>query len=138
MSAATLTYTTPTADAAQINTFAFEHMMATRNYFVAMAPLDRFSVLPYLLDPFQPMPPDIVAAQNWNLNHQQSHNDALLNLPTYYGAPVEIGLSVGQILLETNFDIPDQVSWWTFQNWMEHYIADNVMYPDNSWMWPFW
>jgi hypothetical protein len=155
MSIVTLTYHHPDPTDAQVSVFAFEHMMATRNYFVAMAPLSRFSLLPYMLDPF-PYPKE-QEAHPWNLNHQQAHNDALASLPKAFGAtdpeeegepvgpdPDDIGLSIGQILRDTNFDNARQVKWWTFQNHMEHYIANNATFPETAptvppwWRWPFW
>jgi hypothetical protein len=153
MSIVTLTEA-PTPESASVH--AFEHMMAHRNYFVAMAPLNRFSILPYLLDPIQPRLPNVTEAQDWNLHHQQSHDDTLASLPKYYGItdpeeanetgpdPDDVGLSIGQILRDTNFDNPMQVTWWTFQNHMEHYIANNATFPAPQptpppwWMWPFW
>jgi hypothetical protein len=62
--------------------YAFEHMMAHRQYFAVMShPLSDFSILPYLLDPIfnwdQP-------ASSWNLRHQQAHNDFNGDLPSNY------------------------------------------------------
>lgn len=61
--------------------YDFENMMAHREYFAVMRPLDGFSVIPYLLDP--PFETDIPAAA-WNLNHQQAHNDFNTALPGSY------------------------------------------------------
>jgi hypothetical protein len=143
VSIVTITYLSEAPTPVEGAVFAFEHMFAHRNYFVAMAPLDRFSILPYLLDPFAPPLPGVIEAQDWNLDHQQAHNDAWNVLPSFYGATQqEAGLAIGQNLRDTNFTNPDQVRWWTFANHREHYIANNATFPPPTpppyWMWPFW
>jgi hypothetical protein len=135
------------------NTFAFEHAMGHRNYFGAMHPLTRFSVLPYLLDP--PHGTDISGGP-WNLNHQQAHNDAHSALPAQYGIPSDLSLNlfIGQNLRDTSSKNPDQLKWWTFANHMEHYVANNTILPGpvappptvpgfpagyrTLWVFPFW
>lgn len=122
--------------------FSFDHAMAHRNALGVMAPLNRFSIVPYLLDPI--MPDEPTAGDDWNLDHQQAHNDALANLPTHFGAST-IGLHIGQILRDTNFDNPEQRKWFEFQNHTEHYIGGNTITPNiqfpppaPQWTWPFW
>ena len=121
------------------STFAFEHMMAHRNYWAVMAPLDRFSVIPYILDPLQDVNQP---AHRWHLNHQRAHNDALDAVPQAYGATA-VGLNIGQILVDSNLDDQEQLSWWLFQNHMEHYIANGTFLPGPTatsppWTYPFW
>ena len=142
MSIATLLHmnNAPTSKA----TFSFEHMMAHRNYFGIMSPLDRFSVLPYLLDPMGKVSP----ADNWHLNHQQAHNDALTTIPTFfYGRggltpeeQVQAGLAIGQNIRDPDLNVYEAHSWWTFKNHMEHYVANGSVLPiaGPNWMWPFW
>ena len=119
--------------------FAFEHAMNHRTWFGAMAPLTRFSVLPYLLDPMQNT--NIPAGQ-WNLNHQQAHNDALTTLPSYYNAAT-YGLPIGHILVDTDLQNQDQLKWWEFQNLVEHQVATATVLPqfaaqNTRWVYPFW
>ena len=121
--------------------FAFEHAMAHRNAMGVMSPLDRFSVVPYLLDPEQNL---AIPGSMWHLDHQQAHNDALTHLPTEFGAPT-VGLFIGGILRDYDLDNQAQRTWWTFQNHMEHYVGGNTITPDVylpppalQWVYPFW
>ena len=120
--------------------FAWEHAMSHRNALGVMAPLDRFSAVPYFVDP---MLDTNVSAGNWHLNHQQSHDDALANFPQYYSSP-NLGLRFGQNLVDTDLSNAGQATWWTFLNHMEHYVAgDSVSLrplppPFPQWTWPFW
>ena len=116
--------------------------MAHRNGLGIMSPLDRFSIVPYLLDPMDPENP--LSGDSWMLDHQQAHNDAMANLPTEFGAST-IGLHIGGILRDYNLDNPEQRTWWTFQNHMEHYVGGNSISPNvpfpppaPQWMYPFW
>lgn len=125
---------------AQQAVFAFEHAMAHRNAFGVMSPLNRFSVLPYFIDPMRKDAP----AQKWNLNHQQAHNDALQHLPSEFGSPT-VGLFIGQNLIDTDLNDPRQRQWWIFQNHQEHYIGGNTILPNVNfpppapqWVFPFW
>jgi hypothetical protein len=115
-------------------TFDFEHMMAHRNYFAVMAPLNRFSVLPYLLDPSYDTG---IPASKWHLNHQQAHNDSLNVLPSLYGSTT-IGLHIGGNLIDWDLSSPDQLQWWTFANHHEHYIANASTLPLLESLFPFW
>jgi hypothetical protein len=118
--------------------FAFEHSMAHRAALGIMAPLDRFSAIPYFVEPDLG---DNQPASMWNLDHQQAHNDALQNLPSAYGATA-IGLAIGQNLVDSNLDDPEQRTWFTFQNFMEHYVGANTILPapgpETEWTFPFW
>jgi hypothetical protein len=116
-------------------TFDFEHMMAHRLYFGAMSPLAHFSVLPYLLDPsFDTDHP----ASKWHLNHQQAHDDALVTLPARFGTTEDIGIFVGQIVREDDLSNQDQLTWWTFQNHQEHFVANDTLLPTTQLEYPFW
>jgi len=131
-------------------------------------PLSHYSVAPYFIDP----PGGDRPANKWSLNHQQAHDDALRNLPDQYGwryyntlviqpqppppqppvPPLEFptpqqvryGLRIGGNLIDTNFANRWQASWWTFQNWMEHYVGSKSITPPPSpkpapqWTFPFW
>jgi hypothetical protein len=133
-------------------TFAFEHMMAHRTYFGAMTPLHQFSVLPYMLDPEIDTS---IPAGSWNLNHQQAHNDLMGKMPATYGRfdfigdiggtpsvqPDPQGLFVGQNMRDTDLSDQDEQTWWTFQNHMEHHVANGTILPIPAGMpyqFPFW
>jgi hypothetical protein len=121
--------------------FELEHAMAHRNALGVMAPLPRFSVIPYLVEPMQ------VGARpttQWHLNHQQAHDDALSNLPSQFGS-TSIGLRIGRDLADYNLEDPRQRTWWIFQNHMEHYIGGSTILPQvqfpppaPQWTYPFW
>jgi hypothetical protein len=123
--------------------FAFEHAMAHRRVLGIMSPLDRFSIVPYFIDPMDPQ----ASADGWHLNHQQAHNDSLNEVPTGYGA-TEVGLRVGQNLVDTDLTAPQAKAWWTFQNHMEHYVQAGTFLPATTalpapqqapnWRYPFW
>lgn len=116
--------------------FTFEHMMSHRRYFALMAPLIRFSGLPYLLDPAYNT---AIPASDWHLNHQKAHSDFATTLPSSYNAtPTEIGIPTNQPLMDVNLDNPEQLTWWTFTNRMEHYLADSATQPTLSGTYPFW
>ncbi|HEX3525161.1 MAG TPA: hypothetical protein VHT52_24115 [Stellaceae bacterium] len=116
--------------------FTFEHMMAHRNYFAVME-TSGYSVLPYLLDPSYDTN---IPASPWHQNHQQAHNDYNAALPPYWDAnAVGFGIPQNQILIDSNLSNPDQLSWWTFINHQEHYIANNAILPLGSEArFPFW
>jgi hypothetical protein len=121
--------------------FPWDHAFAHRNALGVMSPLDRFSSIPYFIDPMQ----DIATPGSmWHLDHQSAHNDALANLPTEFGAST-VGLFIGQNLRDTDLDDPRQRLWWTFQNHMEHYVGGNTITPNvqfpppaPQWVYPFW
>lgn len=148
MSAATLLHLGPSED--EQTMFAFDHAMSHRNYFGAMFPLTRFSVIPYLLDPLEEISRP---TSPWHLNHQQAHFDATSSLPQQYGflpprfagAPenaLPVGVFTGQFLSDYDIDDEDQRLWWTFANNQEHRILDSSVLPgptgDFTWTFPFW
>lgn len=92
-------------------TYFFEEAMAHRTLLGAMSPLDRFSVLPYLLDPF-------LDNGMWFLNHQQAQNDALTTLVPLFGATN---------LVDTDMDNPEQRTWFEFVNHQELYVATGLL-----------
>lgn len=110
-------------------TFAFEHAMAHRTFLGAIAPLHRFSVIPYFIDPQQNDVP------KWKLNHQQAHLDAMPNLPDYWQAET-FGLLFMHNLLDYDLDDPEQRAWWTFANNQEHYAAMHSL--PSELVFPFW
>ena len=111
-----------------MQTFAFEHAMAHRTFLGAIAPLDRFSVIPYFIDPQQNEP-------RWRLNHQQAHIDALPHLPAWYGWDT-FGVSFMHNLLDYDLDDEEQRTWWTFANQQEHYAAMHSLPAELTY--PFW
>lgn len=99
--------------------FSFDHYRSHVDFYGLMAPLSRFSVLPYLIDPESDIS---TPAGVWNLNHQQAHNDFLLTLPAYAGATTT-GIPMSQVLVEPGLNDPVQQTWWTFSNLIEHQMG---------------
>lgn len=117
-------------------TFQFEHAMAHRHLLCALNPLDRFSVVPYLLDPAANVEPPATA---WHLNHQQAHNDASQYLPSPYGGTEQYGIPLDQILIDSRLATPGNIAWWTFANHNEHLLAMNaVVLPTTVPVYPSW
>ena len=122
----------------QYSTFAFEHAMAHRYLMAGFSePLTNFSVLPYVLDPLVGLE---LAANPWNLNHQQAHNDANGAISSPFGlTPPPLGVLPGQILIEGNLGNAGSLQWWTFANQLEHlfslyalqWLTTDLLYP--SW-----
>jgi hypothetical protein len=118
--------------------FAFHHAMSHRGALGVMAPLTRWSAVPYLLDPIQNSD---VPASMWHTDHQQAHDDAQRALPDYYGATSHGNLAVAGILADYNLSKPDQLRWWTWKNQIDHYIAASTILPPSTtpkWTFPFW
>lgn len=116
--------------------FAWEHMNAHRRYFAMMAPLDRFSALPYLLDPTYNTDQ---RATNWHHNHQKAHTDFATALPRNYNAlPEEVGISTAQPLAEHDLSDAESLTWWSFVQHREHYLADAAVLPILAGTYPFW
>lgn len=109
----------------------FDHAFAHREYYAVMAPLTRFSALPYFIEPLPPpTPPFPTDADDWNLNHQQAHNDFALALPAFYNdSSIGFGIPNSQNLVDSNLNDPETRTWWTFANHQEHYIANNAILP---------
>lgn len=116
--------------------FSFEHMNAHRRYFSQMAPLDRFSALPYLLDPAYDTS---IRASMWHLNHQRGHTDFATTLPPNYNAqPTEVGIPANQPLADSDLSAGASRTWWTFAQHHEHFLADSAILPLQRGTWPFW
>lgn len=111
----------------QASAFTFDHVMEHRKLLGGMSPLDRFSVLPYFLDPFANRP-------DWHMNHQQAHNDGMANLPSWFGETT-VGIPTNKNVIDTNLDIPRKKTWWMHVNKMEHQIASSVL---QDLVYPFW
>ena len=105
--------------------FNFDHAMAHRAYYQLMAPLHEWTVMPYFIDPAQHVE---IPGSMWHLNHQQAHNDFSLALPSDFQQPTT-GNPTRQILLDSNLDDPGSLTWWTFINHQEHYIANAIVLP---------
>lgn len=114
--------------------FAFEHMMAHRRYFAVMSPLNRFSVLPYVLDPVYDTE---IRASMWHQNHQQAHTDFATSLPANYNTK-EIGLPTFQPVADSDLANPESATWWTFIQHREHFLADEAILPTQAGTFPFW
>lgn len=106
-----------------------------------MSPLDRFSVIPYFIDP---VGSSVAPASKYQLNHQQAHDDALRNLPSEFGS-TRIGLHFGQNLIDYDLANPASKKMWEFYNHIEHYIGGNTILPNAQfpppapqWAYPFW
>ena len=109
--------------------------MAHRRYFANMAPLDRFSALPYVLEP--PYNTDIPAS-DWHLIHQTAHvNFAALVPATYNGDPREVAV-LTQPLMDSDLSNTEELTWWSFAQHLQHYIADQALLPLSGGAWPFW
>ena|SRR6516164_5242692 len=133
--------TTPTLLNFDDPVFAFEHAMAHRIYLGMMAPLTRFSAVPYILDPITVRRP----SDSWHLNHQQAHDDADNAIPGTYLGPAIVGYSPN--MKDANLADPWNRSWWTFMNHREHFIESSAMLPAPQmpppppaphWAFPFW
>ena len=116
--------------------FAFEHMMHHRLLMAAMAPLNRFSAVPYLLDPA--IDPQIPAGW-FNLDHQQATLDASNALPQNYAGTL-FGIPVGNLLIDQDLSKEADLTWLTFANHQWHYTADATVLapPYPALMFPAW
>ena len=129
----------------QEEVFGFEHLQAHALLWANMSPLNRFSVLPYLIYPFP------TNQAEWHWDHQQATNDAQSALPGVFGGIGFLDLLIGGIIppefvfpdipitgtisqLAPGFNIQDydltigpQLEWWTFQNHYWHLAAQSVL-----------
>jgi hypothetical protein len=124
------------ADPAARAMFWFEEAMTHRRQLGAMAPLNRFSVLPYFIDPFRPN-------TMWLLTHQQAQNDANTTMPTWsetppptYPGTLNQSVPLTQNLIDVNLNDQRQRAWWTFANHREQLIAMDELPPVLTF--PFW
>lgn len=111
--------------------FDFEHAMAHREVLAVMAPLSRYSAIPYFIEPWpQPFPPFPAPGTDWRQDHQQAHNDLTVALPGFWGADnIGFGIPQSQNLIDNDLNNPGSRPWWTFTNHMEHYVANTSIYP---------
>lgn len=93
--------------------WAFEEAMAHRRLLTGMSPLDRFSVLPYLLDPMVDMP-------FWRLNQQQAQDDAIRTLAA-------VAIPAPQPLMDNKLETPQERAWFSFVDEMELRIAASLL-----------
>lgn len=108
--------------------YDWEHANAHREYLAVMSPLNRFSGIPYFVEPLPSPPPS--PADMWNLQHQHAHNDFSLSLPPDWQAThVGFGIPGNQNLLETDWNRPESRTWTTFVNHQEHYVASEAVFP---------
>lgn len=114
----------PDGDAGR-NAFAFDHAMAHRDVMAIMAPLDQWSAMPYFIEPtdWKASP-----ANDWNLDHQQAHNDYASYLPAYSAASVA-GFTWQHILVDSNLADQASLQWWTFLNHQDHFLANSIVLP---------
>ena len=117
--------------------FWFDHEMAHRLPLGAMAPLDQFSPLPYLLDPFN-------EGGWWRLIHSTAQNAFIENLPSWPGSRDQegwanngIGLATHQPLFAPDVEKPGQREWWTLANFREHLAAEASLSFEEL-TFPFW
>jgi hypothetical protein len=112
--------------------FAFEHMMSHRQFLGAMAPLTRFSVLPYNLDPFHDN-------KMWLRRHQTAQTDAISTVPTWglinppegppYPGTLTVSAPENKLLEVTDWSNARQRAWFVFANHQEHYVTTNSLPP---------
>jgi hypothetical protein len=95
--------------------FVFEHMMQHRAMMAVMAPLHRFSRLPYLLDPSYQID---IRAGPWNADHQQAHDDFASVIPH---------TGQNQKMADANLRDTESATWWTFTNHIQHLTANDAI-----------
>lgn len=113
----------------------FWEAMDHRTFLGAMAPLTRFSVLPYHIDP----PPNPgPASRFWMLNHQTAQTDAIETIPTWgftgpgsppYPGTLTVSVPENQNLQDTHLEDPGQRTWFVFANHQEQYVASTFLPP---------
>lgn len=90
----------------------------------------RFSALPYLIDPQQNV-------GMWHLNHNQAHSDFQRALPGYFAFTTTGTLSpTFPGFTSMDFADPGLLGWWTFVNHQEHLTAQTVLPLELNY--PFW
>lgn len=93
--------------------WVFEEAMAHRTLLGGMSPLDRFSVLPYLLDPMVDLP-------FWRLNQQTAQDDAIRTLGV-------VSIPAPQPLQDNKLDTPTARTWFSFVDEQEMRIAESTL-----------
>lgn len=134
----------PTVDLMHVERPAFEfwEAMEHRRFLGAMAPLTRFSVLPYNLDPIPKQPGP--SARFWMMNHQQAQTDFTVTSPTWgftgpgvppYPTALSVAVPENQNLQDTHMTVEGQRKWFEFANHLEHYILAGTLPPNISPAW---
>jgi hypothetical protein len=103
-----------------------------------MSPLTRFSVIPYLLEPYDHN------ITPWHRNHQQAHTDFQSALAGYLGGTAFGGspppfsqLGPGYNIEDYDLSTESQANWWTFQNHIAHLDAESVVSLIEELIFPF-
>lgn len=131
--------------AGNLPAWQFEHAMAHRElfgamaiappepvqgeFFVGAAGLNRFTVLPYFIDPQRNIPP-------WHFDHGQAHQDYQNALPIAFGIESLGALDPTIDYIDTNLAGEGQLIWWTFANHQAHLVAQTVLPIERTL--PFW
>jgi hypothetical protein len=117
--------------------FGFDHAMRHRSHLGAMSPLDRFSLVPYQIDPERNEP-------FWHLVHGQAHIDFTDTLPSWWYLlhprqwPNDgIGIPSRQPIVDTDLTNESKRNWWEFVNNQEH-LAAEASTTNATLVWPFW
>lgn len=124
---------------ATLPSWQFEHAMAHRELMGAMSQVptvtpfpphgrhvvgggfQRFSALPYLVDPQ-------FNVGMWHLDHNQAHADFQHALPGYFGFSTSTTLSpTFPGFTSMDFTDPGLIGWWTFVNHQQHLTASTVL-----------
>lgn len=111
--------------------------MAHRYVMQVMGPLNQWAAMPYFIDP---MDYEARPASRWPFDHQKAHDDMNSFLPPYPAAPQGVtGIPSANILVDSDFSIPDSQTWWTFANHREHLAAiDAIQYNRQATALPWW
>ena len=117
--------------------YFFDHQMAHRLPLGAMSPLDRFSPLPYILDPYR-------EGGWWRLLHSTAQDSFIEDLPSWPGSRGQegwpndgIGLASDQPLFAPDIFKPGHRKWFEFANFQEHRIAEASISFEEL-VYPFW
>jgi hypothetical protein len=115
--------------------WGWDHAMAHRLLLGSMAPLTRYSVIPYWIDPTQDTGP-------WAQDHDQAHDDFRVDLPVMWGwwyiGEQEYGIESAHQFLDTVPDNYGALAFWTFVNQQDHFIANEVTNLTIDLTFPFW
>ena len=108
---------------AEHNAFAFEHRMAHSALLGGMPNISGLSVLPYFIAQTDFRRPQSL------LNHQQAHNDATMNLPTFFAGDIPgVGTPPQNAPLTPNLrDNTGAFQWWLFANHQSHLYASETL-----------
>jgi hypothetical protein len=108
-------------------TFFFEEAMSHRTQLGAMNPLDRFSALPYFIDP--PM----ITNGMWKLDHQSAQSDANSTIPTWgspdpnYPGTLHVSVPETRSIIDVNFSDQRERTFWVFWNHHDQFVAQGFL-----------